>query len=165
MSGLLDIIKAAAQANAAPRGLLDASATVPPDFYANKFNTALTPEQLQQYQAWGEQQSTARGWNPAQDTADYDMQGYWLKNAATGKDSGHFPDTYKKPNHPTFSDQSQYSGTPSPWGVPYQGGTWAEDGSSYTPSATMLKYTHSLSQLQKYMKQVEPNSLLNMDRR
>ena len=69
-------------------------------------------------------------------------------------------DTYKKPNHPTFSDESQYHGTASPWGVPFEGGRWSPDGKSYTPSATMLKYTHPVDFLKNYMKRVEPSTSL-----
>lgn len=44
---------------------------------------------------------------------DYDYRGYW-KNEVEGKGAtanaqSHFPDTYKKPNHPTFSIESQYA--------------------------------------------------------
>jgi hypothetical protein len=56
-----------------------------------------------------------------QNTGDYDLQGAYLANAQQAA-NGHLGDQWKKPNHVTFSDQSQYS-TPQ-----MKGGTWAEDG-------------------------------------
>lgn len=46
---------------------------------------------------------------------DYDLQGYWLNNNKQFPlMDQHLPDTYKKPNHPTFSIESQYySGQPN----------------------------------------------------
>lgn len=73
----------------------------------NQFNTSLTPEQLIAYRLM---------YSP-QDSYDYDMMGAFKANVGQAG-NGHYPDTYKKPNHPTFSDQSQYSN-------PQQlGGSW-----------------------------------------
>lgn len=41
--------------------------------------------------------------------ADYDLRGAFKEGAGrTGRDS-HMTDKFKKPNHPTFSDQSKYA--------------------------------------------------------
>jgi hypothetical protein len=132
------------------------------EFYKNNFNTKLSQKELQQYNQWIKEQSISKKRDMSNDHMDYDMQGYW-KNSRDSVDSsgrGHFPDTYKKPNHPTFSDQSIYHNTPSNKGFIYQGGKWSEDGSTYTPSETMLRNTHSKEWLQEYMKKREPNTRL-----
>ena len=134
--------------------------------FADNYNTALDDENEQRFRNWVAGESKRRGRDISQDAADYDLKGYWVNGGykdKTGK--GHMPDTYKKPNHPTFSDQSKYHGVASPWGEPFAGGQWAQDGSTYTPSATMLKYTHPLDFLQRYMQEREPGVRLNMDKK
>jgi hypothetical protein len=134
-------------------------------YFHQNFNTALTPAEQAQYQSWAATQAQAKG-RPvgSDDTYDYDNQGYWKGNVATGQPTvdpsgrGHTSDQYKKPNHPTFSDQSIYSGTPNPGGGTYQGGTWAPDASTYTPSQSMLDSTHEPGRLQRYMDRAEPNT-------
>lgn len=41
---------------------------------------------------------------------NYDLRGYWLDkgNLNPEDERGHIGDTYKKPNHPTFSTYSKY---------------------------------------------------------
>ena len=89
------------------------------------------------------------------------------KNKEKLGNNGHGSDLYKKPNHPTFSNESMYHNTPAPWGGKYEGGSWTKEGKRdvYTPSSTMLKYTHSLNNLRDYMSENEPNVKLNMDKR
>lgn len=52
----------------------------------------------------------------------YDYKGYFESDPVaamkTAKGKGHFPDTFKNPVHPTFSDESKYS-TPE-----HKGGKW-----------------------------------------
>jgi hypothetical protein len=126
----------------------------PPDM-TYRYNTKLSPEQEQQYQAWVKYQSTKTGRDMSNDTADYDLRGAFLNNAQQSAD-GHFPDTYKKPNHPTFSDQSMYNGKDG-----YVGGTWGgqENAPTFTPGATNLQL-HGKQGLQDYMQRVEPNTKL-----
>jgi hypothetical protein len=117
-----------------------------------QFNTALTPAQQQQYNAWIAKQNMG-----ADPTYDYDMQGAFLAGAGKSGANGHFPDTFKKPNHPTFSTESQYSGQGG-----YTGGTWNElPGGKWTFSAgpTNMQY-HSPDDLQSYFKRVEPDNQL-----
>lgn len=45
---------------------------------------------------------------PRDSGADYDLRGAYLANMQRA-DNGHMGDRFKKPNHPTFSDQSQYA--------------------------------------------------------
>ena len=95
------------------------------------------------------------------DSYDYDMQG-WYKanpNADPDADGIHYPDTFKKPNHPTFSNQSQYHGIDG-----NQGGQWQQQqNGSYTfqPGTTNLK-NFQPQDLQDYFNKVEPNNTLQL---
>ena len=132
----------------------------PPDpqrGYTDLFNTPLTPEQEAAYQAWGKQQAATRPdhRNPALDTYDYDMRGAWLSNAQAAA-NGHLPDTWKKPNEPTFSTQSKYSTPQMP------GGAWGQqsDGTwTFTPSPFNLKM-NSPEDLQRTWHRDQPGSRL-----
>lgn len=126
--------------------------------FRDNYNTKLSDEDEKAFQQWAAQ-------NPRLGSADdYDARGFWLEGAASAE-NGHGTDKWKKPNHPTFSTQSIYNGVQSPYGGVFEGGVWSEDGSTYTPSSTMLKYTHPLDWLRNYMEKVEPGVLLNMDNR
>ena len=133
--------------------LAPAAAPVPPDDpmdYTARYNTSLTPEDEAAYQAWGRQQAaqSQNGRNPANDTYDYDMRGFWKSGGNFDSDTGHAGDQFKKPNHPTFSTLSQYNGVDG-----NQGGTWGggQNGQpfTFTPSATNLQMT-PLPDLQRY---------------
>lgn len=136
-----------------------------PSLGADAFNTQLSPDEQAAYQQFLAE-SAANGRDLSRDSQDYDLQGWFKSNMGASAPSGHFTDQFKKPNHPTFSDQSQYSGS-SLNGMPLTGGQWSEAGGRdvFTPSADMLRNTHSLTGLMEYMKQVEPNAVLNMDKR
>jgi hypothetical protein len=94
---------------------------------------------------------------------DYDMKAFRRDNPDAKMGPGqHYPDTYKKPNHPTFSDESIYHGKGGA-----EGGHWnKESGGSYsfTPGKTNLEH-FSPSQLQDYFKKVEPGNKLNLPAR
>lgn len=81
-----------------------------PTNFTPDFDTILSDEQAAGYPAWKQQYA------PKDSGQDYDLRGAYaagLKPAA----NGHWADTFKKPNHPTFSDQSRYAGygTPGRW--------------------------------------------------
>lgn len=67
-----------------------------------KYDTPLAPEDEKRFQAWKQQLA------PNDSGQDYDLRGAFQAGVLPGKD-GHWPDSYKKPNHPTFSDQSVYA--------------------------------------------------------
>jgi len=46
---------------------------------------------------------------PSDTGADYDLRGAYKAGETKDSASGHWHDRFKKPNHPTFSDQSQYA--------------------------------------------------------
>jgi hypothetical protein len=122
-----------------------------PDF-TDKYNTKLSKDDEAKFQSWAEQSGHAG------DTRDYDMRGWWKKNGSNGQtdERGHFTDEFKKPNHPTFSDESKYDGADG-----NKGGKWGgtDDAPTFTPSQTNLK-NMSADELQDYFSKVEPDSKL-----
>ena len=128
-------------------------------YFFDRFNTELSPAEEAAYLKWATK--TGR----VNDAIDYDMRGAW-KSGAAQSDNGHYPDTYKKPNHPTFSDQSQYHGTDREEGGKWVGGSWSksDDGKFdvYQPSKEMLSSTHDPEMLKHYFSVVEPNAILQI---
>lgn len=91
------------------------------------------------------------------DFYDYDMQGFHkaYPDAVLDKDT-HYPDTWKKPNHPTFSNESIYHGKDN-----HEGGQWDLEGGrySFSPGRTNLKY-HSTQDLIDYFQKYESKNQL-----
>lgn len=119
---------------------------------SDKYDTPLTPEQQTEY---------SKRFSP-EDSKDYDMQG-WFKANPDSKvnDPGvHYPDTYKKPNHPTFSDESVYNGQDG-----NVGGHWGKEGDrdTFTPGPTNMK-NYGRSGMQDYFNRVEPDVKLNLSK-
>lgn len=92
----------------------------------NQYNTKLSPEQETAYQGWLKTLSAKQ-----RNTYDYDLRGAFKAGIQPNAD-GHFPDTYKKPNHPTFSNESQYANAQHP------GGSW--EGDTYVPPKQLLDF-------------------------
>lgn len=87
----------------APRGDdVDAFLDIGPEFKPGDFDTVLTPNQEARFQAW------KRLHAPDDSGDDYDLRGAFL-SGLTADDKDHWPDTFKKPNHPTFSVESKYA--------------------------------------------------------
>lgn len=85
---------------------------------AMQYRTTLSPEEEERFQEWARRNRIRMdpGWNE-----DYDLRGLWQSNPTiTPDERGHLPDTYKKPFHPTFSDQSVYGGPDSPHWAGYK---------------------------------------------
>ena len=116
------------------------------------YNTPLTADQQVQYSAWGASRKRSTGRDPRQDTEDYDMQGYFAKNGGVPSSDprGHYTDEFKKPNHPTFSTESQYSTVLQP------GGEWTSNGAFYQPSQQMTPTPEAAAALIRYMRRAEP---------
>ncbi len=104
------------------------------------------------YDKWVEDESRKQKRDVSKDASDYDMRAYYASLNQSTKDAGHYPDNYKLPNHPTFSDQSIHS-------VPViqQGGTWDETG--FTPGPANTK---NLEWLQRYFNDVESPEALKI---
>lgn len=66
------------------------------------YETALTPKEEMEFQRWKNIHA------PNDSGQDYDLRGAY-KAGVTPAENGHWPDTYKKPNHPTFSNESIYA--------------------------------------------------------
>jgi len=109
------------------------------------YDTPLTPEEEAIFRQWAGKRIG--------DLADYDLRGAW-KTDARAAQNGHLPDTFKKPNHPTFSDESQYSTPDNP------GGRWDDAGNGkwlfWASQANMRGRT--IGDLANYFKQVEPGN-------
>ena len=128
--------------------------------YSNFFNTPVEGDTG--YQDW-----MANNGKTANESYDYDLQGAYKAGLSPSTDNGHLPDTYKKPNHMTFSDESQYNGAgywnPSTGELSTaQGGHWDDIGSgqySFTPGSTNLQF-HTPQELMDYFKQYEPGNKL-----
>jgi hypothetical protein len=112
--------------------------------------TAQHASQESGFQQWKSQYA------PHDSGADYDLRGAYYAGAKKDKETGHGPDTFKLPNHPTFSTGSKYS-TPE-----HMGGEWgqANGKDTYEPSQWMESDPARMAELQQYMKKVEPNAVL-----
>lgn len=116
--------------------------------YTDQYNTPLNSADEARFQSWAADNGRAG------DTYDYDLRGLW-KSGAGFASNGHGTDTYKKPNHPTFSTGSRYSTADSP------GGRWTRD--SYDPSATNLQM-YGPAGLRDYFARREPGVDLMIQR-
>jgi hypothetical protein len=79
---------------ASPKGVLDV--------FRQSYDTPLSAQEEAHFQVWKSKHA------PRDSGSDYDLRGAFragLRPAA----NGHWPDTFKKPNHPTFSIESQYA--------------------------------------------------------
>lgn len=119
--------------------------------FRGRYNTALPPQDEAMFQAWATDESKRQGRNVLNDLYDYDLRGMWNSGGGFGGENGHAGDMYKKPNHPTFSDQSRYHGTDG-----YVGGVWEEtpQGMTYTASGSNM---YSPQELQRYFDRAEPD--------
>ncbi len=122
------------------------------------YNTPLGLADALAYREWLAGQSAAAGRDLSRDVADYDLAGAFKAGLAPGA-NGHWVDTFKKPNHPTFSDQSQYHGQDG-----HQGGTWTQLGGQwvFTPTPTNLANMGGPQGLQRYFDQGDPNVVLDL---
>jgi hypothetical protein len=88
-----------------------------------EFDTQLTPAEETAFAAWKQQYA------PRDSGADYDLRGAFKAGLTPDPATGHWPDTFKKPNHPTFSNQSMYAVGPNAT----KAGRW--DGEKFIPPA------------------------------
>ena len=116
--------------------------------FSGKFNTELSPREEQEFTRWIELASLKKQRDVGRDLETYDLRGLW-KHGGSAKDEfamgSHAPDTYKKPNHPTFSKESIYSVGE------YEGGDWISE-TEFAPSLKMLKTTHPMIWLHDYLR-------------
>jgi hypothetical protein len=138
-----------------PQGFADGGDVDTPD-YTYRYNTQLSPGDEREYLNRMQIMSAAQGRDMSKDNFDYDMRGAF-KSDAQYAPNGHLTDAHKKPNHPTFSTGSQYSGVDG-----NQGGLWAPFGAgkwAYQPSSTNTKMYGDRG-LQEYFDRAEPGNRL-----
>lgn len=99
-----------------------AAPIAPPAPLATPYDTQLNAPEESKFQAWKQQYA------PSDSGADYDLRGAFKAGLTPDPKTGHWPDTFKKPNHPTFSDQSQYASA-----APEKAGHW--EGDKFIPPA------------------------------
>lgn len=108
-------------------------------------------ETLEQYLA---KVQKIRGQDPRQES-DYDWEAAFKDGYVP--EAGHGTDKYKRPNHPTFSNESMYHGQNG-----NEGGQWQEVKPglwNFAPGKTNLNY-HRTEDLQKYFDDNEPDATL-----
>lgn len=115
--------------------------------FTDQYNTQLTPEEEREFQAW------AKAEGRQGDVFNYDLRGAWkeIQSGTMSEDArGHLGDKYKKPNHPTFSDQSIYSTEEN------RGGHWSvENGKDVFVPGRELSAAEA-NYLQQYFAEREP---------
>lgn len=90
-----------------------------------RFTTIVSPEEKPSFEAWKSQHA------PNDSGEDYDLAGAFKAGLIPDSQTGHWPDTFKKPNHPTFSNESIYAPL-----VPEKAGHWSGD-TYIAPRATV----------------------------
>jgi hypothetical protein len=121
------------------------------------FNTKLSPKDEAKFQSWAKD----NGKNPDMESIDYDLRGMYADSAKFAG-NGHGTDKFKKPNHPTFSDQSKYHNSSDGEGGMYVGGKWGGEGDqfTYTPSKEMMLKTHNPDDMVDYIRKNEKTTNL-----
>ena len=120
--------------------------------FSSKYNTNLTAEEEKQFQVWAKENGREK------DVIDYDLRGAWkeMQSGQMSEDSrGHLGDKYKKPNHPTFSNQSIYSVGDN------AGGIWSVEDGKDVFTVTVSSESEA-EYLKNYFYKVEPNAKLNV---
>ena len=115
------------------------------------YDTPISEKDLPAFSAWVKRQSRIQGRDISLDVGDYDLAGLYKKVNGVDLPKGHGTDEFKKPNHPTFSQESVYH---SPT---MMGGRWAqENGQDVFYASPQNVRNLSESGLQNYFKKYEP---------
>ena|SRR2546430_14681731 len=104
------------------------------------YDTPLTPIDELRFLIW------KNIYAPKDSGADYDLRGAFKAGLTPDPKTGHWPDTFKKPNHPTFSNESMYAKF-----APNLAGSWGEGN------------TYIMPQPQNYPGIIAKQYLLNMN--
>lgn len=122
----------------------------------NRYNTPLNDDERRGLYQFLMDLSMQEGRNAFNDLNNYDMAGAYKVGQNEQGGNGHFTDTFKKPNHPTFSDESQYHGT-----YGYYGGHWSEDNGvwSFSPSSWNLENLPA-EEMKRYFAENDPEARL-----
>jgi hypothetical protein len=68
-----------------------------------QYETTLSEAEETMFKKW------KKKYAPNDSGADYDLRGAFKSGLKPDPETGHWPDTFKKPNHPTFSVESIYA--------------------------------------------------------
>lgn len=105
-------------------------------FNPDNFNTPIPENRKVEYSNWAKTNVTDSG-------HDYDYAGAFLAGYGRGNsENGHLPDTFKKPNHPTFSVESKYA----TGAYKKYAGSWSQNKAgeySFKPAKATLKAVKS----------------------
>lgn len=114
------------------------------------YNSPLSYDELTAFQNTVRRLSLGRNRDVAADMDDYDLQGAFLDGEL--RDDGHLTDRFKKPNHPTFSNESKYSNG--------NGGEWErrDDGRWSFTAGEDNHWSHR--ELFDYFRDIEPDAYL-----
>lgn len=88
-----------------------------------RFGTSMPMDREKDWQRWA-----ARNVPQGDTGQDYDYTGAFLAGQERGGPDGHLPDTFKRPNHETFSVESKYAPL-----APDKAGYWGPDGEYVAP--------------------------------
>ena len=108
---------------------------------SDPYTTPLEPQEKAAYAAWKAKYA------PNDSGFDYDLQGAF-KAGLTPDANGHFSDRFKKPNHQTFSNESQYAKD-----APDKAGRW--EGENYIAPASLGNPIQKLSRFGKAFKEAK----------
>lgn len=89
---------------------------VAPERAPASFETPLSSDEEANFQVW------KKKYAPNDSGADYDLRGAFKAGLRPSAKNGHWPDTFKKPNHETFSVESKYAKD-----APDRAGHWEGD--------------------------------------
>lgn len=120
--------------------------------FTNKYNTVLSAEDESKFRKWLDVQSQKLKRPIWRDLYDYDLRGFFASGG--DMDGGHLPDTFKKPNHPTFSSESKWNDDT------HHGGEWIEqqDGSWIFRASPTNIAMHGMQGLAQYFMAREPGN-------
>lgn len=120
------------------------------------YETRLDPRQENAFLEWKSRYA------PMDSGMDYDLRGAFLAGLRPDA-TGHWPDTFKKPNHPTFSVESRYASS-----SPERAGSWADDGTylpALPPVGRGMARQPSLSELQWFADNRKTGGMMTPDGR
>jgi hypothetical protein len=128
----------------------------PETMFYGKYNTPLTEREQKRFDKWATKESERQGRDIMMDKGAYDIQGFWRAGDWKRMDAdNHGTDTWKKPNHPTFSTLSRYHGADGMYG-----GNWTKE-AGYQPSKqTANRYSQ---EYYSWLFGNEPNRLEHID--
>ena len=116
----------------------------------DKYNTEIPEDLRDEFMRWVGAETQRRGKNPLDMLYDFDVQGFWLSGEWRTRDfNSLYNDRWKKPNHPTFSNESRYHGADE-----YYGGQWGsqDEKSTFSPSRTNINF-HGENGLYRYFRE------------